>query len=629
MKINFFLFLILGIGFAEATAQTTLPSSEQSTSGGAAQSANFALVASIFGQPVSGNLASSAQFSLLGGFVPTTVDEIEVNLPPMITHTAATTAAVNQDITISATITDAGGLNSATLKFRRAGDNAFSSANMTQSGSTFSGTIPAASVTDRGVEYFIEALDLGGLSDREPAAGFFSVQVTVPDPGVVKSTAQPAGSAQNGYRLISIPFDADAKSANAVLVDDLGAYDDTEWRFFELRPNASGGIDAGNNQSYAEFPNVGNLVPGKAFWLIVRSAGKVIDTGAGRSSRTDNPFAFNLTAGWNFVGSPFTFAIPLSKVRLGSGAALDIRAFNGEFVTFTGSLQPFDGYAVFRNAADQLLIDPLLGSATASAPKENLAHVEYEWTIRISAHIQNARDTQTLAAVRADAAAGWDEFDLPEAPVIGEYVSVYFPHPEWGQIASSYTTDVRPEPLDGEIWEFEVRTNIRDAVRLTFQPSEDLKPSEGFAPEIYLVDEALKIKTNLRETNSYMIAGDNEGHPKRLKLLVGTREFLGDELGDLSALPATFELAQNFPNPFNPTTTIRFGLPQQSRVTLKIYNLLGEEIATLIDETRPAGFHAAVWDGRDQAGQSVASGVYVYQLVGDGVRLTRKLLMLK
>jgi hypothetical protein len=623
LKINVFAFLIFVILFAEAAAQTTLPSSEQSTAGGSAQSANFTLVASTFGQPVSGNVASSAQFSLLGGFIPTTVDELEVNLPPAITHTATTTVAVNQDITISATIADAGGLNSATLKFRRAGDNAFSSANMTQSGSTFSGTIPAASVTDRGVEYFIEALDLGGLSDREPASGFFSVQVTVPDPGVVKSTSQPAGSTQTGFRLISIPFDADAKSANAVLVDDLGAYDDTEWRFFELRPNASGGIDAGNNQSYAEFPNVGNLVPGKAFWLIVRAAGKIIDTGAGRSSRTDNPFAINLTPGWNFVGSPFTFAIPLSKVRLGSGANLDIRTFNGEFVAFTGALQPFDGYAVFRNAADQLLIDPLLGSATASTQKELAADFEHNWSLRISAHIQNARDTQTLAAVRSDAAIGWDEFDLPEAPVIGEYVSVYFPHPEWGQIASNYTTDVRPEPLDGEIWEFAVRTNIRDVVTLTFQPS------EGLAPEIYLVDEALKIKINLLETNSYTVAGDNERHPKRLKLLVGTREFIGDELGDLSALPATFELAQNFPNPFNPTTTIRFGLPRESRVTLKIYNLLGEEIATLVDETRPAGFHAAVWDGRNQAGQSAASGVYVYQLAGDGVRLTRKLLMLK
>jgi len=619
LKINFFALLIFAILFAETAAQTTLPSSEQSTAGGSALSANFSLVASMLGQPVSGNVASSAQFSLLGGFVPTTVDEIVVNFPPAITHTATTTAAVNQDIAISATIADAGGLNSATLKFRRAGDNAFTSAAMTQSGSSFQGTIPAASVTDRGVEYLIEAVDLGGLPDREPASGFFSVQVTVADPGVVKSTAQPAGSVQTSYRLVSIPFDADAKAAGAVLEDDLGAYNDTVWRFFELLAN----------QQYDEFPTPSTMTPGKAFWLIVRDAGKIIDTGAGKSNRTNAAFSVNLNAGWNFVGNPFNFAIPLSKVRNQSGDNLDIRNFNGEFVTFTGSLQPFDGYAVFRNAADQLLIDPVLGAATAPAQKETVMDSEHDWAIRISARIQDARDTQTLAAVRGDASFGWDDFDLPEAPVIGEYVSVYFSHPEWGQIVSSYTSDVRPYPVAGEAWEFEVKTNIRDVVTLTFQPSEGLKPSEGFASEIYLVDDALKIKTNLRETNSYTVAGDNEANPKRLKLLVGTPEFIGDEIGDLSALPETFELAQNFPNPFNPTTTIRYALPRDSRVTLKVYNLLGEEIATLVNEARPAGFHVAVWDGRNQFGQTVASGIYVYRLVGEGNSISRKMAMLK
>jgi hypothetical protein len=606
-------------------AQTDQVSSEQSSAGGAAQSANFTLVASTVGQPVSGNVASSAQFSLLGGFVPTTVDEIEVNFPPAIDHTATATAAANQNLIITTAVDDANGVDSVTLKFRRAGDNAFTSAAMTLSGSDFQGTIPAASVTDRGVEYFIEAIDFGGLTDRDPDAGFFSVQVTVADPGVVKSAPQPAGSVQNSFRLISVPFDADNKNAGAVLQDDLGTYDDTVWRFFELRANSSGAIDAGNNQSYSEFPNVSTMTPGKAFWLIVRDAGKIVDTGAGKSVRTDAPLAVNLTPGWNFVGSPFTFAIPLAKVRLESGANLDIRFFNGEFINFTGSLQPFDGYAVFRNAADRLLIDPLLGAATSSSQKENVASADYDWAIRITANVQNARDTQTLAAVRSDASIGWDEFDLPEAPVIGEYVSIYFPHPEWGQLASSYTADVRPQPLGGESWEFNVRTNIRDAVNLRFVELENVSSHY----EIYLADEALKIKTNLRETNSYTVAGNNERNPKSLKLLVGTSEFIDGELGELSALPATFELVQNFPNPFNPTTTIRFALPRESKVTLKVYNLLGAEITTLVDESRGAGFHIAVWDGRDQNGQPVASGIYLYQLIGDGVRLTQKMLMLK
>jgi len=75
--------------------------------------------------------------------------------------------------------------------------------------------------------------------------------------------------------------------------------------------------------------------------------------------------------------------------------------------------------------------------------------------------------------------------------------------------------------------------------------------------------------------------------------------------------PETFELFQNYPNPFNPTTVIGYQLPVDSRVSLKVYNLLGQEVRTLVDGDRKAGFHQETFDARD-----IASGVYVYQLRG-------------
>ncbi len=79
-------------------------------------------------------------------------------------------------------------------------------------------------------------------------------------------------------------------------------------------------------------------------------------------------------------------------------------------------------------------------------------------------------------------------------------------------------------------------------------------------------------------------------------------------------IPKSFVLSQNYPNPFNPMTQIRYGLPQQSLVTLTIHNVLGQEIARLIDRVQSAGYHSVVWSGNQVSGISVASGVYFYRL---------------
>jgi hypothetical protein len=79
------------------------------------------------------------------------------------------------------------------------------------------------------------------------------------------------------------------------------------------------------------------------------------------------------------------------------------------------------------------------------------------------------------------------------------------------------------------------------------------------------------------------------------------------------SIPATFALMQNFPNPFNPSTTIHYELPVPGMVTMKIYNILGQEIRTLVNEVQNAGSHAVIWNSQNDAGHIVASGVYLYR----------------
>ncbi|MFQ5709247.1 MAG: FlgD immunoglobulin-like domain containing protein [bacterium] len=72
---------------------------------------------------------------------------------------------------------------------------------------------------------------------------------------------------------------------------------------------------------------------------------------------------------------------------------------------------------------------------------------------------------------------------------------------------------------------------------------------------------------------------------------------------------------ENYPNPFNPETTIKYSIPEESRVVVKIYNLRGQEIRTLFDGRQQAGGHSVLWDGRNEFDEALASGIYVARLV--------------
>ena len=94
-------------------------------------------------------------------------------------------------------------------------------------------------------------------------------------------------------------------------------------------------------------------------------------------------------------------------------------------------------------------------------------------------------------------------------------------------------------------------------------------------------------------------------------------------------VPTVFALHTNYPNPFNPSTTIRYQLPQSAEVRLEIFDVLGQKVRTLVAETQPAGFHRMVWDSRNQTGNPVAAGVYLYRLRAGDFEQVRKLLLLK
>ena len=88
-------------------------------------------------------------------------------------------------------------------------------------------------------------------------------------------------------------------------------------------------------------------------------------------------------------------------------------------------------------------------------------------------------------------------------------------------------------------------------------------------------------------------------------------------------------LGVGYPNPMNPVARIDYSVKQEGRVTLRVFDVSGRLVATLVDRLMPAGNHYVVWDGRNAAGKSVASGVYFYQIEAGGFKAAKKLVVLK
>jgi hypothetical protein len=98
---------------------------------------------------------------------------------------------------------------------------------------------------------------------------------------------------------------------------------------------------------------------------------------------------------------------------------------------------------------------------------------------------------------------------------------------------------------------------------------------------------------------------------------------------DMEGVPNEFTLHENYPNPFNPTTTLRFDVPEVSDITVTIFNMLGQKVRTFNLNNTPAGYHSVKWNATNDYGDPVGAGVYLYQLQANKFIKTRKMVLLK
>ena len=518
------------------------------------------------------------------------------------------------------------------LLYREGGESVFQSVVMVENSGLYQEIIPGSIVGARGVEFLVEALD---SINTYSASDIQTISIRLPDQQL--NTAHNGGSTQNAYRLRSFPLAMDDSTVAANLPSGLAQPDSFSWRLWDIGPNR-----ANSDFPYREYRGsaFSDFAPGKAMFLITKENVN-FTSGPGLTVSTVDTFKIQLQPGWNMISSPFNFQIPKANIQPANLQA-DLCTYNGQWDFTFGFLEPWEGYMIKVTEPQTLSIYPseesinpqseiskrvVSPSATLRINSVEPSEIAANWFIQIKAKCEAAQDNYNMVGVAENAAIEWDRHERYEPPPIGEFVSVFFPRRDWKRRPDVYTTDFRPPTAEGYAWDFEVKSNIYgEPVTLDFENLNVLPPEF----EVRLIDLSLNYPLNLLKKPQYIFRSNDKGKTKSFRLFIGTTEFIKSNGLRNAEIPETFELAQNFPNPFNPATTIKFGLPEKSPVFLIIYNILGEAVATLINNVdMEAGWHLMVWDGKDHAGNAVSSGLYLYQLrTGDTV-LTRKMMLIK
>jgi hypothetical protein len=143
---------------------------------------------------------------------------------------------------------------------------------------------------------------------------------------------------------------------------------------------------------------------------------------------------------------------------------------------------------------------------------------------------------------------------------------------------------------------------------------------------------------NLMVRFAPLAVGEHTGYLKIISNDINSDTFevylsgYGEEVTGLletTSLPKTFGISPNYPNPFNPTTLIKYQLPAKRDVKLLVYNILGQKVRILINNSIEAGYHEVEWDGRNDSGIGVSSGVYIYHFSAGNYTKIRKMILLR
>jgi len=411
----------------------------------------------------------------------------------------------------------------------------------------------------------------------------------------------------SGWSLWSAPMDPANDTMTVNLNDDFTDY----WVTYDY---------VNNGYTYD-----GILNETEGYWLgTVQNATIDIKGTALTSNKT-----MSLSQGWDLVSNPLVLEVYVDSLNFTkdettksyaeaviAGWVNSIYGYSDSGYESATTFHPWSGYWIGVLETDVSMTFPIHKKPSSGTRRLR----DNGWFIAFSSQAANSTDETLVIGANELATDDFDsEFDAvtPPTPPGPDYVSLFISHPEWNYLlGDNFSKDIRGDiPVNSfHEWIVAIETtednveiswlfnNIPDEFDIGIDTAND-----GF------FDDMRNLSTFILENNQSFVIRVGSG-------------VLGIEA---EVLPIEFALHQNFPNPFNPVTTLRYDLPEQANVNIIIYDMLGRQVRTLVNQTQDAGFKSVIWDATNDFGKQVSAGVYIYQIQAGEFVQTRKMVLLK
>lgn len=422
------------------------------------------------------------------------------------------------------------------------------------------------------------------------------------------SRSQASAYTAKDYRLIGLPGAA-ASSVSQIISGTAG----TDWQMYWDNGAASAYLIRYNPE--APF----NFAQGRGFWFLSKGPAAIQTSVTTATLDSGQSTDISLHPGWNVITNPFTHVIPWSVIQTANGITEPIHTYKGSY-SISDNLVPYEGFYLFNSQNKPTLKIPYAdGSSGQSIPVDIPSS---DWSISIYAKSESIESSRLTLGIVENAENGFDRYDVRKPRSMDAGLDLSMVRQEWDDAYPDFSADMRYSLGEIEKWGLTAAGSSRERSAMVVEGIDEVPPEY----DVILWDQETGIAWDLRRDGKYGFYAD--GTSRDFEVWIGRESALRKVLGGLR--PKEFALEANYPNPFNNSTMFVVKLPREEKITLSIFNMLGQEIATIFSGLKEEGIHLFEWNGRNSSGASASSGMYYGRLTGEnGKQSGRKILLLK